>query len=88
VCVCVCVCIHIRRACGALTVLEDADEQRLVPLALPPVGRDLGVERLRDPDVQLTVTQNIPFVFNNNDRSYGLVLPRGSNVILSFAFKL
>lgn len=38
-----------------LTVLENTDEQGLVGLAVPPVDRDLGVERLRDPDVQLTV---------------------------------
>lgn len=38
-----------------LTVLENTDEQGLVGLAVPPVDRDLGMERLRDPDVQLTV---------------------------------
>lgn len=35
------------------TVFEDAQQQGLVGLAVPPVGRDLGVEGLGDPDVQL-----------------------------------
>lgn len=38
-----------------LTVLEDTNEQGLVRLAVPPVNWDLGVEGLRNPDVQLAV---------------------------------
>lgn len=37
-----------------LTMFKDTDEQGLVGLAVPPVHWDLGVEGLRDPDVQLT----------------------------------
>lgn len=40
-----------------LTVFEDSDEQGFVGLAVPPVGRDLGMERLGDPDIQLTVAE-------------------------------
>lgn len=50
------VCDSVRQCAsivGGLTVFEDADEQRLVGVAVPPVGRHLGVERLRDPNVQL-----------------------------------
>lgn len=46
----------VRNAGGMLlTVFEDSDEQGFVGLAVPPVGRDLGMERLGDPDIQLTV---------------------------------
>lgn len=38
-----------------LTMLENTDEQRLVGLAVPPVDRDLRVEGLGDPDIQLAV---------------------------------
>lgn len=36
-------------------MLENTDEQGLVGLAVPPVDRDLRVEGLGDPDVQLAV---------------------------------
>lgn len=37
-----------------LTVFEDTNEQGFVSLAVPPVSWDLGMERLGDPDIQLT----------------------------------
>lgn len=40
-----------------LTVFEDADEQGFVGLAVPPVDRDLGMERLGNPDIQLAVAE-------------------------------
>lgn len=40
-----------------VTVFEDADEQGLVSLAVPPVSRDFGMKRLRNPDVQHTVKE-------------------------------
>lgn len=48
---CVCVC----DATECVTVFEDTEEQGLVGLAVPPVSWDLGVERLGNPDIQLTV---------------------------------
>lgn len=42
-----CACVHV-----SVTVFEDADEQGLVSLRVPPVSWDLSVERLRDPDIQ------------------------------------
>lgn len=69
---CVCVCqskpwerVHLCEYEVLLTMLENTDEQGLVSLAVPPVDWDLGVERLRDPDVQLTgkdMSQNRPFL--------------------------
>lgn len=43
--------------CAFLTVFEDADEQGFVGLAVPPVGWNLGMERLGNPDIQLTVAE-------------------------------
>lgn len=40
-----------------LTVFEDANEQGFVGFAVPPVGRDLRVERLGNPDIQLAATE-------------------------------
>lgn len=38
-----------------LTMLENTNEQGLVSLTVPPVNWDLGMEWLRNPDIQLTV---------------------------------
>lgn len=45
---------------SSITVFKDADEQGLVSFAVPPVCWDLGVERLRNPDVQHAVEQKQP----------------------------
>ena len=40
-----------------LTVFEDTEEEGFVGLTVPPVGWDLSMERLGDPDIKLTVVE-------------------------------
>lgn len=42
---------------AVLTVFEDTDEQGFVGVTVPPVSWDLGMERLGNPDIQLTVAE-------------------------------
>lgn len=37
-------------------MLKDADKEGLIRFDIPPIGGDLGMEGLWDPDIQLTVS--------------------------------
>lgn len=46
--------VSVRVLVCVVTVFEDANEQRLVSLAVPPVSWDFSMKRLRNPDIQHT----------------------------------